>query len=76
MTDITIKKHCRYYEVIDNGLHFTKYSKDNITDLNLLVEFLVDELKKANDKQSQWFDKYWELKRQLNAITDIIDENR
>ena len=76
MTNITIHEHDRYYEVIDGFTKFTQYSKDNITDMNLMCEFLVDELKKANDKQSQWFEKYWELKKQLNAIKDIMGENR
>lgn len=70
----TIKEHSRYYDVIDSNSKITQYSKDDITDLNLLCLFLIDEYNKANDKQSQWFNKYWEIKKQLNQITDIIDE--
>lgn len=73
MTDITIKEHDRYYDVIDSNSKIDQYSKDSITDLNLLVEFLIDEFKKANDKQNQWFEKYWEEKKKVNRITDVVN---
>ena len=69
----TIKEHSRYYDVIDENSNMDQYSKDNITDLNLLVEFLLDEYRKAEDKQKQWFEKYWELKKQINVIKDVIE---
>lgn len=73
---ITIKEHTRYYDIIDKDSKITQYSKDNITDLNLLCQFLLDEYNKAEDKYHTLFEKYWECKKQLNRITDIIDENR
>ena len=72
----TIKEHERYYDVIDSNHKIDQYSKDDITDLNLLVEFLIDEYHKAEEQRKMSFERYWEVKKQLNRITDIIDENR
>lgn len=72
----TIKEHPPYYNVIDANNKFSQYKKDDITDLNLLVEFLIDEYYKAEEQRKMNLEKYWEVKKQLNQITDIIDENR
>ena len=63
-----------FYNVIDANSHFNKYSKSSFEDLNLLIEYLLDELAKANDKQGQWFEKYWEVKKQLNKVKDAVKE--
>lgn len=72
----TIKEHSRYYDVIDENCKITQYSKDDITDLNLLCQFLLDEYLKADEQRKINLEKFWEVKKQLNQITDIIDENR
>ena len=72
----TIKEHSRYYDVIDSNSKISQYSKDDITDLNLLCQFLIDEYYKTDEQRKMNLEKFWEVKKQLNAITDIIDENR
>ena len=72
----TIKEYGSYYDVIDDNGKITQYSKDDITDLNLLCQFLIDEYYKTEEQRKMSLEKFWEIKKQLNQITDIIDENR
>ena len=73
MTNITIHKHTAYYSLFDHESKLREYRKDNLEDMNAFVEMLIDELYKANAKQECWFEKYWECKKQLNQITDVLD---
>lgn len=72
MTDIVIKEHTAYYTVFDHQMKKCEYYKDSIEDMTFFVQFLIDELYKANAKQECFFEKYWEIKKQLNQIKDVI----
>lgn len=63
-----------HYCVIDDNCHMNKYDKKDIEDLNALCVFLIDEYCKQTDKQKQWFEKYWDLKKKLNKIIDMVEE--
>ena len=63
-----------HYCVIDDNSHMNKYDKKDIDDLNVLCVFLIDEYCKQADKQHQWFEKYWDLKKKINKIIDTVEE--
>ena len=69
-----IKEHEDCYDVMDDKFEINQYCKDNINELNLLCSFLIDEFNKAEEKQKNWFEKYWGLKKKINAIKDVVDE--
>lgn len=69
-----IKEHEDYYDVINEEWEINQYRKDNINELNLLCSFLIDEFNKVEEKQKNWFEKYWKLKKKINAIKDVVDE--
>lgn len=69
-----IKEHEDYYDVINEECEINQYRKDNINELNLLCSFLIDEFNKVEEKQKNWFEKYWQLKKKINAIKDVVDE--
>ena len=74
MDKISINSNIEYYSILDeNGMH--RYKKDNISDLNALVEFLMEEVEKADDKQEQWFKMYWEMKQKVNRVKDIVSDD-
>ena len=60
-------------QVVDDGFHFQEFKRDNLDDLNSLADLLMEELEKEQDKQKQWFNKYWEMKKKVNKITDFIE---
>ena len=64
----------KHYCVIDDNSHMSKYDKKDIEDLNVLCVFLIDEYCKQADKQNQWFEKYWDLKKKINKIIDTVEE--
>ena len=51
MTDIVIKEHTAYYTVFDHQMKKCEYYKDSIEDMTFFVQFLIDELYKANAKK-------------------------
>ena len=63
-----------HYCVIDDNSSMSLYDKEDIDDLNTLCVFLIDEYCKQTDKQNQWFEKYWDLKKKLNKIIDAVEE--
>lgn len=63
-----------HYCVTDDNSHMSLYDKEDIDDLNTLCVFLIDEYCKQVDKQKQWFEKYWDLKKKLNKIIDAVEE--
>ena len=63
-----------HFCVIDDGCHMNKYDKKDVEDLNALCVFLIDEYCKQTDKQKQWFEKYWDLKKKINKIIDTVEE--
>lgn len=69
----TIKEHTAYWTVINEKSKFKEYRKDNNEDLIKFIKWLIDEVNKSNQKQSCWFEKYWECKKQLNQITDVLE---
>lgn len=70
----TIKEHDDHYDVLDSFCNWRQYSKDDINELIFLISFLIDELDKAEEKYSSWFEKYWELKKKINQIKDVVEE--
>ena len=63
-----------HYCVIDDNCSMSLYDKEDIDDLNTLCVFLIDEYCKQTDKQNQWFEKYWALKKKINKIVDMVEE--
>lgn len=71
---VLIKENDEHYDVIDQNCCIHQYKKNDINELHLFIDFLIDAYNRAEDKQSQWFDKYWELKKKMNKISDVVDE--
>lgn len=69
-----INEHDDCYNVMNDKFGINQYRKDNINELNLLCSFLIDEFNKAEEKQKNWFEKYWQLKKKINTIKDVVDE--
>ena len=70
---ITVSEKDGIIQVVDDGFHFLEFKRDNLEDLNSLADLLMEELAKEQDKQKQWFSKYWEMKKKVNKITDFIE---
>lgn len=63
-----------HYCVIDDNSNMTLYDKKDIDDLNTLCVFLISEYCQQTDKQETWFKKYWDLKKKINKIIDVVEE--
>ena len=73
MDNVSVKNNIEYYSILDeNGIH--RFKKDNVDDLNELVELLIVEVEKADDKQKQWFKMYWEMKQKVNRVKDVVSD--
>lgn len=75
MSNLTINKHTHRYTVFDKESKLHEFRKDSLEDMTEFVEFLIDELDKANDKQSKWFESYWRMKRKINKIADVVNDD-